>query len=103
MITDYAQNALQTGVRIKLKEFAMFKWKNSTRGIPTKDGLYCPYHDKVFSSEDELEPRQHRNQSASFDFIDNRGGQRGMGRGFGRGFGRGRERGLSCWRRGRMF
>jgi len=79
----------------------MFKWRNSTRGIPTKDGLYCPYHDKVFASEAELEPRQYRNQSASFTFMGGRGCQRGMGSGLGRRFGRGQ--GLFGWCRGRMF
>jgi hypothetical protein len=64
--------------------FAMFRWRNSCRGIPTKEGVYCPRLDKVFASEADLEPRQYRNRSNDANFPCN--GGRGRGRGRGRNF-----------------
>jgi len=80
----------------------MFRWGNKNRGIPTKDGIYCQLHNKIFSSEAELEPRQSRNRSTEVNFMSNRGcGRRMWHRSLGRGWGLGRVW-FGCGR-GRMF
>ena len=88
---------------MEIKELDMFKLKNPGRGIPNQNGIYCPLHDKVYASEEDLEPRQYRNRSADSNFICNWGRGRGMGpgcRGLGRRLGRGQGRG---WGRNRIF
>lgn len=81
----------------------MFRWRNSNRGIPTKDGIYCPLHNKVYSSEADLEPRQFRNRPAEDNVMWHWGCGRGMSRGRGFGRRRGLGRGWFGWPRGRFF